>query len=96
MFKYRDCKFHWIHKLWSLKIKMLIFVNCFVTESGSHDEGIHIPRSKVSHNHVAKSLPVNVPTYIPVNRRGMDIDDERVSCYTNFIVNNNFINIQLL
>lgn len=47
-------------------------------ESGSHDEGIHIPRSKVSHNHVAKSLPVNVPTYIPVNRRGMDIDDERL------------------
>nr|CAD7199879.1 unnamed protein product [Timema douglasi] len=49
-------------------------------DSGSHDEGIHIPRGRSdSNSFLAKSLPVKVPTYLPSNKRGgEDGDDERV------------------
>nr|CAD7443853.1 unnamed protein product [Timema bartmani] len=48
-------------------------------DSGSHDEGIHIPRGRSdSNSFLAKSLPVKVPTYLPSNKRGgEDGDDER-------------------
>ncbi|XP_063232945.1 proline-rich AKT1 substrate 1 isoform X2 [Bacillus rossius redtenbacheri] len=48
-------------------------------DSGSHDEGIHIPRGRAdSHGQMAKSLPVNVPTFLAKNKEeSEDMDDER-------------------
>lgn len=46
-------------------------------DSGSHDEGIHIPRGR-THNNMAKSLPVDVPAFLPpVKRGGEEIEAER-------------------
>lgn len=47
-------------------------------DSGSHDEGIHIPRSRGVLN-LAKSLPVNVPSYVHIEKKAiMDTDDEQL------------------
>jgi hypothetical protein len=49
-------------------------------DSGSHDEGIHIPKGRGMHSSLAKSLPVNVPVFLPPHKRGSDeSEDERVS-----------------
>ncbi|XP_066998766.2 uncharacterized protein PRAS40 [Anabrus simplex] len=46
-------------------------------DSGSHDEGIHIPRSRGLHDNLAKSLPVNVPAYQPPEHRvGKEREDD--------------------
>ncbi|KAK7868590.1 hypothetical protein R5R35_009479 [Gryllus longicercus] len=46
-------------------------------DSGSHDEGIHIPRSRGMHN-LAKSLPVNVPSFMPQEKKNIeDMDDDQ-------------------
>lgn len=48
-------------------------------DSGSHDEGIHIPKGRGMHNNLAKSLPVNVPTFLPQTKKLSDErDDERL------------------
>ncbi|XP_049836137.1 uncharacterized protein LOC126281324 [Schistocerca gregaria] len=45
-------------------------------ESGSHDEGIHIPRGRSSSSHLAKSLPVNVPAYVPTQRHSGEFEED--------------------
>ncbi|KAJ9601011.1 hypothetical protein L9F63_000849, partial [Diploptera punctata] len=46
-------------------------------DSGSHDEGIHIPRGRI-HSNLAKSLPVDVPAFLPpLKRDGEEGEDER-------------------
>ncbi|XP_069680400.1 uncharacterized protein PRAS40 [Periplaneta americana] len=46
-------------------------------DSGSHDEGIHIPKGRGLHFNLAKSLPVNVPAFLPPNKRdGDEREDE--------------------
>ncbi|XP_046395547.1 uncharacterized protein LOC124162890 isoform X2 [Ischnura elegans] len=47
-----------------------------VSDSGSHDEGIHIPRQRVVPQ-VAKSVPMNVPMYVPNNRGGDESEEDR-------------------
>lgn len=47
-----------------------------ISDSGSHDEGIHIPRQRVTPQ-VAKSVPMNVPMYAPNNRDGDEGEDDR-------------------
>jgi len=48
-------------------------------DSGSHDEGIHIPRGRGTHNNLAKSLPVNVPAFLPQDKKlSDDRNDERL------------------
>ncbi|PNF20984.1 hypothetical protein B7P43_G09496 [Cryptotermes secundus] len=47
--------------------------------SGSHDEGIHIPKARGIYSNLAKSLPVNVPAFLPPNKRdGDEREDERL------------------
>jgi len=43
-------------------------------DSGSHDEGIHIPKGRGMHSNLAKSLPVNVPAFLPQDKK---LSDER-------------------
>ncbi|XP_065344588.1 uncharacterized protein PRAS40 isoform X1 [Cloeon dipterum] len=48
-------------------------------ESGSHDEGIHIPRHRfhtVAANNLARSLPVTVPVFPQQNIATLNFDDE--------------------
>ncbi|PSN55384.1 hypothetical protein C0J52_01850 [Blattella germanica] len=48
-------------------------------DSGSHDEGIHIPKGRGMHTNLAKSLPVNVPAFLPPSKRGgEELEDERL------------------
>ena len=53
---------------------------CYFPDSGSHDEGIHIPKGRGIHSNLAKSLPVNVPAFLPQDKKlSDDRYDERVS-----------------
>ncbi|XP_021940972.1 uncharacterized protein LOC110840331 isoform X2 [Zootermopsis nevadensis] len=48
-------------------------------DSGSHDEGIHIPKGRGPLSNLAKSLPVNVPAFLPSNKQDCDErEDERL------------------
>jgi len=56
------------------------FPVCCFPDSGSHDEGIHIPKGRGMHSNLAKSLPVNVPAFLPQDKKLSDErNDERVS-----------------
>ena len=62
-----------------LNCRGLVTFCCF-SDSGSHDEGIHIPKGRGMHNNLAKSLPVNVPAFLPQDKKLSDErNDERVS-----------------
>lgn len=70
-----------------------VFVHSF-PGSGSHDEGIHIPKARGIYSNLAKSLPVNVPAFLPLNKRdGDEREDERVST---FLVLYLFISVLLM
>jgi hypothetical protein len=62
----------------------LVLLNwwCVFAESGSHDEGIHIPRqrmSNVSANNLARSLPVTVPIFPPSQAGPNNFDGDEQS-----------------
>lgn len=66
--------------------------NIFVTDSASHDEGIHIPRQRAQSMSMAKSLPMNIPVFMSAYTH--DIAEEKIppkvkKSFTNQIVTQN-------